>query len=318
MSEEKTINPELEELKKEINVLKGKLTTLESNKKTIEEEAEELVGKVIYERKRELERSYNEILKEAEQRLKATEKEKQDERKKNIDNLVKEKTKSTRESNIYLKNHINNILSENKLPFFVNSSFYMGVWNPTSVKEKLIAAISVIVVLAIPTIISFGISKDNLIKAFPNAIFRSIIIVLIYFGVIFIAGLIWLLVDKLTRKNINVINEIKEIRKDIEDNNKEIAKITKETNNEATDDRFDYTKLDRMIEAGKIEVENYKTKRENAINHFDTVTVEEIKAKAKSEVENKTRVIVKEIEKVKEEIESLQRKYDDLRIKLVE
>lgn len=317
MGSESVENKELEEIKKSINVLKGKVATLESKKKEIEKEAEGLVGQTIYERKKELERSYGEILKEAEQRLKTTEKEKQEERKKNIDNLVHQSTKTVKENNTYLKNQIKNIIKENKLPFFVDSDFYMCLWNPSDTKEKVIGIVAMVLTLIIPTII-ISVSKENLIKAFPNTVFRYLIIILIYFGVIFIVGGVWLLVDKLTKKNVDALKEIKEIRKNISDNNKEIIKITKEVNKEAADEKFDYTKLDRAIEAGKIEVENYRKRKEDAINNFESHTVEDIKERAKIEVEKKTKTIVNEIEKVKEEISELQKKYDELKLDLLD
>ena len=207
-------------------------------------------------------------------------------------------------------------MEENKLPGFVNSGFYMGVWYPTNIVEWFIGVVVAIIVLAIPTIISFVIAKDSLVKAFPNAVIRYIIIALIYLGVIFIAGLIWLGIDKMTKKNMETLKEIKELRKNIMDNNKAIEKITRDTNKEMTDDKFDYTKIDREIEAGKLEVENYRKKKEDALNHFDSVTTEEIKAKAKVEVEKKTGSIAREIEQVKAEIDSLQKKHDEFKLSM--
>ena len=318
MEEQKELNPKFEEIKKQINVLKGKVTTLEAEKKQIEKDAEEIVSKAVYEKRKGLERSYAEVLKEAEQRLKAKEKEKVEERKKNVNRIVEENTKETKENNTYLNNHIKNLLKENKLPGFVNSDIYMGIWNPSTIKERLIGLLTVIIVLAIPTLITFGVSKENLVKAFPIAIFRNIIIILIYLGVIFIVGLIWLAVDKLTKKNTEVLKDIKELRKNIVDNNDKIKKITEETNKEMTDDKFDYTKLDREIESCKLEVENYKKRQEEAINHFETVTVDEIKERTKKEVKKKIKPIEKEIELVKDEIANMQKEHDELKLSLAE
>lgn len=318
MDEEKVLNPELEELKKQLNVLKGKVTTLESEKKKIEDEAEEIMGNAIYEKKKGLERSYGEVLKEAEQRLRVKEKEKIDERKKNLDRVIGENTKEAKESNTYLKNHIKNILKENKIPGFVDSNIYMGIWYPSTVKERVIGFIAALLVLAIPTFIVFVVSKENLIKAFPTPIFRYIIIALIYLGVIFIAGLIWLAIEKLTKKNVSALNDIKELRKNIFDNDKKIKEITVETSKEMTDDKFDYTKLDREIESCKLEVENYRKRKEEALNHFESVTVEEIKEKTKKEIDKKTKPIESEIETVKSEIDRIQKEHDELKLKLAE
>ena len=129
------------------------------------------------------------------------------------------------------------------------------------------------------------------------------------------AGLIWLSIDKLTKQKIEVLKEIKEFRKNIAEDNKEIEKITKNTAKEMTDDKFDYTKLDREIEAVKIEVENYRKKKEDAINYFENTTKEEIKNKAKNEVEKQTKPIIKQIDELKKEIEDMQEKYNEKLLK---
>lgn len=307
---------ELEEMKKGINTLKGKLTTLESKKKDIEKEADDLIASTIYQKKQDIERSYDEIIKEAEQRLKVVEKEKVEERKKNIKNLIEHNTRSIKENNVYLLNEIKRILSEHKLPGFINSSLYMCLWNPTSASDIIGNIVASLVVLLIPTLLAFVVYRENLLKAFPNTILRYIIIVVIYFIVIFVVGLIWLAIDKMTKKKPEVLNEIRELRKNIDDNKKEMEKIASETNKSATDDKFDYTKLDRDIEAGKIEVENYRNKKKAALENFVNVTQDEITRKVGDEARKGMDAIDKEIENVKKELADLQKKHDTLKIEI--
>lgn len=307
---------ELEELKKSINTLKGKLTTLESKKKDIEKEADDLIASTIYHKKVEIERSYDEIIKEAEQRLKVVEKEKDDERKKNLKNLIEHSTRNIKENNIYLRNEIKRMLSENELPGFMNSGFYMSLWNPTSFGEMLVSVVALLVVLLIPTILAFVVYKDALIKTFPNNIIRLIIIILIYLVTIFVAGLIWLAVDKWTKKKPEILKELKEIRKNIEDNKKEIEKVVSNISKNTTDDKFDYTKLDRDIEAGKIEVENYRNKKKVALENFINVTQDEITRKVGGEARKGMDAIDKEIAHVKIELADLQKKHDTLKIEI--
>ena len=83
----------LDELKKSINTFKGKLTTLEEKKDKIEKENKELIAKTIYQKKQEIERSYDEVLREAEVRLKSVEKEKEVEKKKNLSKVVEQNTR---------------------------------------------------------------------------------------------------------------------------------------------------------------------------------------------------------------------------------
>ena len=125
--------------------------------------------------------------------------------------------------------------------------------------------------------------------------------------------MVWLK-NKLTKKNSNALKEIIELRKNISDNKKEIAKIAKNTTEETTDDKFDYTKLDREIEAGKLEVENYKAKKKEALDNFVNVTEEEITKKIEFEASKGIGVIDTEIENVKKELSSLQEKHDAIKL----
>ena len=314
MEENNVVNNELEELKKSINTLKGKITTLDNKKKGLEKNAKDLIAKTIYQKRQEIEKSYDEVIKEAEVRLKSVEKEKIDEKKKNLNIIIDRNTKSLRENNIYLTNEIKRLLKDNNIPGFVNSEFYMTLWNPTNILDVMLGFIVTIIIFAIPTILSFIIFKDTLIKAFPNNIIRLIIISLIYLAVIFVFALIWLTIDKLTKKKPEVLKEVIELRKNISDNKKEIAKIAKNTSEETTDDKFDYTKLDREIEAGKLEVENYKAKKKEALDHFVNTTEEEITKKIELEAKKEIDAIITEIENVKSELSKLQEKHDTIKL----
>lgn len=314
MEENNVVNNKLEELKKNINTLKGKITTLDNRRKELEKNARTLIAETIYQKKEEIEKSYNEVIKEAEVRLKSVEKEKVEEKKRNLNLIIDHNTKSFRESNVYLVNEIKRILKDNDLPGFVNSEFYMTLWNPTNILDVMLNFISVIIVFAIPSILSFVTFKDALIKAFPNNIIRFIIIALIYLAVIFVFALLWLVVDKLTKKKPDVLKEIIELRKNIADNKKEIAKIAKTTSEETTDDKFDYTKLDREIEAGKLEVENYKAKKKEALENFANVTEEEITKKIEAEANKEIDVLNQEIENVKKDLAKLQEEHDTIKL----
>ncbi|MBO6134616.1 MAG: hypothetical protein J6O09_02445 [Lachnospiraceae bacterium] len=318
VSQDKVDTVEFNNLKKEINTLKGKLTTLENKKKDLEEASRDLIAKTVCKRKEDLEKSYDEVLREAEVRLKAVEKEKESERKKNLDKIIEKNTRSVRENNTYLKNEIKRVIKDNKLPFFVNTSFYMTIWNPTKISEVLCGFFAMIIVLLIPTILSFVVYKDKLLEFFKNDILRYIAIAFIYLIVIFVFGGIWLMIEKITKKKPEAIKEIVELRRNISDNDKEIARITKETSRNMVEDNYDYTKLDREIEAGKLEVENYKTKRKEALDNFINVTQDEITKSIELEASKEINIVNADIENVKAELSSMQTKYDEMKLKIAE
>lgn len=316
--EENVLNTEIEELKKNLNTAKGKLTTLEEKKNDLKKSTDDLIAKTIYQKKQDIERSYSEVLKEAEQRLKATEKEKEEEKKNNLKKEVEHNTRSAKENNVFLNNEIKRILKENKLPSFINSTFYMSLWSPSNALEVFIGIIAAILAMTIPTILTFGTYKDALLKTFPNNILRYIIIAMIYLFFIFIFGLIWLLIDKWTKKKPDILKEIKEFRRNITDNKHLIKKIENDTHKNIDDTKFDYTKLDRDIEAGKLEVENYRKKMKDALDNFVNVTEDEIAKNIEQESSKTMSILDNDIETTKKEISELQTKYDELKLRIAE
>lgn len=316
--EENVLNTEIEELKKNLNTAKGKLTTLEEKKNDLKKSTNDLIAKTIYQKKQDIERSYSEVLKEAEQRLKATEKEKEEEKKNNLKKEVEHNTRSAKENNIFLNNEIKRILKENKLPSFINSTFYMSLWSPSNALEVFIGIIAAILSMTIPTVLTFGTYKDALLKTFPNNILRYIIIAMIYLFFIFIFGLIWLIIDKWTKKKPDILKEIKEFRRNITDNKHLIKKIENDTHKNIDDTKFDYTKLDRDIEAGKLEVENYRKKMKDALDNFVNVTEDEIAKNIEQESSKAMAILDNDIETTKKEISELQTKYDELKLRIAE
>lgn len=316
--EENVLNTEIEELKKNLNTAKGKLTTLEEKKNDLKKSTNDLIAKTIYQKKQDIERSYSEVLKEAEQRLKATEKEKEEEKKNNLKKEVEHNTRSAKENNVFLNNEIKRILKENKLPSFINSTFYMSLWSPSNALEVFIGIIAAILAMTIPTILTFGTYKDALLKTFPNNILRYIIIAMIYLFFIFIFGLIWLIIDKWTKKKPDILKEIKEFRRNITDNKHLIKKIENDTHKNIDDTKFDYTKLDRDIEAGKLEVENYRKKMKDALDNFVNVTEDEIAKNIEQESSKAMAILDNDIETTKKEISDLQTKYDELKLHIAE
>ncbi|MBR1453954.1 MAG: ABC transporter permease [Lachnospiraceae bacterium] len=316
--EENVLNTEIEELKKNLNTAKGKLTTLEEKKNDLKKSTNDLIAKTIYQKKQDIERSYSEVLKEAEQRLKATEKEKEEEKKNNLKKEVEHNTRSAKENNVFLNNEIKRILKENKLPSFINSTFYMSLWSPSNALEVFIGIIAAILAMTIPTILTFGTYKDALLKTFPNNILRYIIIAMIYLFFIFIFGLIWLIIDKWTKKKPDILKEIKEFRRNITDNKHLIKKIENDTHKNIDDTKFDYTKLDRDIEAGKLEVENYRKKMKDALDNFVNVTEDEIAKNIEQESSKTMAILDNDIETTKKEISELQTKYDELKLRIAE
>ena len=310
----------LDEMKKSINALKGKVTTYEKKKEELDENIRISINKTIKENKDALVKSYDEIILEVEKRLKTSESDKAREKKKNLDTLIEKNTRINKDNNEYLRNEIKKILHENKLPFFVNSKLYFILFFPTSFIELILAFILFLIfIIGVPAGIWYFVGpKDftNISNLFQSkAFWTTIVYIAVYLLVI---GVIYIFIDNTTKKDKRALLDIKELRKNIKDNLKDILKITKNTIKNIKDEDFDYTKLDRDIEGIKYELENANNKKKEALETFENDTREKIIDQIKSAHKQETIEIEKELLSAHEELANLEKKYTDLRLNISE
>ena len=310
----------LDEMKKNINALKGKVTTFEKKKEDFDENIRITTNKAIKENKDALLKSYDEIILEVEKRLKTSESEKAREKKKNLDTLIEKNTRVNKDNNEYLRNEIKKVMHENKLPFFVNSKLYFILFFPTSFSELIIAFILFIIfIIGVPAGIWYLVGPKvftNIAELIQNKSFwTAFIYIAIY---LFVVGILYLFIDSATKKDKKALLDIKELRKNIKDNIKDIMKITKDTVKNIKDEDFDYTKLDRDIEGIKFELENANNKKKEALETFENVTREKIIDDIKSANKQELIDIEKELLSAHEELATLEKKYTDLRLEISE
>lgn len=316
MAEEvKFIN--LDELKKELNETKGKITSLETEKKQKEDKRDLMISQAIYDKKNAIEKTFNEILSEAERRLAAAKSAKEDEKRKKVAELIKNNTKETKDKNKFLKAEIKNVLKQSKLPAFVNTDIYYALFSPRKLMHFVKAFLIFIIILCIPSFLCFFIYKEQIYSLSDNQYIRYFIIGLVYAVCIFVFGVIWLSIDKITKKDISVIDNIAELRKNIFDNKKQIRKISIDTRKNIDDNSFDYTALDREIETATLDVANRKKEKEEALIKFQNTTEKEIKSEITKLTERDIKQLDKDIENTKEELNKKQKEYDDYKIQSI-
>ena len=257
---------EEEEIRKSINVIKGRITTFEEKEKEHKKNKELAINKTINDKKNEIENAYSEIIDEAGKRLKNAVEKKEREKKKNLQQLIDKNTKVSKENSVYLKNELKKVLKENKLPRFVNTKLYLSLYNIHSLLEFIICIFVIFITLVgIPFLVNKVLFSDKSIW----------IKILIYAIDILFFGILYMLIDSMT-KNKAALKDVRELRKNIKDNEKEIKRIIRKVQKETTDEQFDYTKLDREIEAVGIEIKNAKENRIKTIEKFNAETRDEI------------------------------------------
>ena len=292
---------DIEEKKKDINILKGKKTTYEEKVASLNKTKEEIIEKTIKERRQELERDFDDRFNNIKNRISEAKNKREKERKKNISILIEKETTEKRNNNIFLKNEIKKLLKENKISKIANTNFYLSIYKPTNFFDILRIILYILIFfIGIPVIILVSPIKSQPVK------------ILIIVGIVFFFGCIYLLIDKFVKVDEETVKELKELRKNIKDNKKEIKKITKKINNEKDDSNFDYTAYDREIEQANMDMEKTKKKYQETVDNFENVVKEELKTNIENAANKDIDLVKKEISKIETELEKEQNKFESI------
>lgn len=299
---------DVEEKKKDINLLKGKKATYEQKVAELNKAKDEIIEKTIKERRQDLDRDFDDRFTNIRNRISEAKNKREKERKKNISLLIEKETTTKRNNNIFLKNEIKRVLKENKVSGIVNTKFYLSVFKPSNIGEFLRALLYfVCCFVLIPFIIIFIYRGQSIWVKILIAIMNT-----------FFFGCIYLLIDKFTKVDNETLKEIRELRKDIKDNLKEIKKISKTITKDNDDSRFDYTVFDREIEQANMDMEKAKAKQKEAIENFETVVKKELQENIENAANKDIDLLKKELNKIEADLKKEQNKFESIKKQITE
>ena len=295
---------DVEEKKKDINLLKGKKATYEQKVAELTKVKEEIIEKTIKERKQDLDRDFDDRFTNINNRISEAKNKREKERKKNITLLIEKETNTKRKNNVFLKNEIKRVLRENKVSNIVNTKFYLSIFKPSNIGEYFRAIVYFICCFVlIPAFLIFNVWREQTV----------VIKILVGIGIVSFFGGVYLLIDKFVKVDDEILKEIRELRKDIKDNLKEIKKISKSIMKDKDDSKFDYTVFDREIEQANMDMEKAKAKQKEAIENFETVVKKELQENIENAANKDIDLIKKELSKIETELKKEQSKLESIK-----
>ena len=300
---------DVEEKKKEINVLKGKEATFTQTLNELNKTKDELIAKTIKEKKESIEKEYDERITNINNRIEEAKGKRDKEKKKNISILTEKETRVKKENNLFLNNEIKRVLKENKLPGFVNSKLYLSLFKCKTVGEGIRAFFwFLICFILIPFLLIF-INRDASIWIKGAFVVVDILVF----------GGLWLIIENSVKVDDSILTQIRELRKDISDNEKEIKRITREiSKSNKGEELFDYVEFDKEIEKGKEELIKAKEKQEEVIKEFSEKEINDITDRITNAADRDIGKVKAAIEKTKTELEKAQRTLENINEKINE
>ena len=220
---------------------------IEAEKKATEGRIAETTSK----RLKEITSTYDAEIKKAEDIRKSLEAKKGKAKSKKVSERIADETKELHDHIANTKSEIKSEIKKEKLTGFCGGrlyhTFYLAV---------------LVIFLAIPMVIY---------KLIPNH--RTIYLPFICFAVIILIGGLYVLIGNLTKaRHRDSLLKIRAMRDTIDNDFKRIKLITKEINNDSSEEKYDLGAFDAEIEEAKINVQSIKDKKTAAVSEFENST----------------------------------------------
>ena len=232
---------------------------IEAEKKATESRIADTVSK----RLKEITSTYDAEIKKAEDLQKSLEAKKGKEKSKKVSERIAEETKELHDHIANTKTEIKNEMKKEKIPGFCGGKLYYTYYFPHKFFDFIKIVLTVLVVfLAIPMAIY---------KLMPNH--KPIYLPFICFAIIIVVGGLYIIIGNLTKaRHRDSLLKIRAMLDTIDNDLKRIKLITKEINNDSSEEMYDLGSFDAEIEEAKIKVQDIKDKRMAAVSEFENNT----------------------------------------------
>ena len=141
-------------------------------------------------------------------------------------------------------------------------------------------------------------------KLIPNH--RTIYLPFICFAVIILIGGLYILIGNLTKaRHRDSLLRIRAMRDTIDNDFKRIKLITKEINNDSSEEKYDLGAFDAEIEEAKINVQSIKDKKTAAVSEFENSTKKIIADEITNNSREKLESLNNELEVTKQSLGSI-------------
>lgn len=221
------------------------------------------IDSTISARLKEIESGFDNQLDKIDKKIKKANQSRDKAKSQGIKGRIKTETSDYVDENKSLEQDIKSIIKTENMPSICSSKIYYLLFNPLGVKERIS---NIIFFIAI-----FVLMPMAIYICIPER--RTIYLVAIYIAVIVIFGGIYLWINNKTKLGYGKgIKEIRDIRRNINQNKKQIKLITHSIKHDSDEAMYDLKSFDDDISKLRQERSDISTERQNAVNVFNTVT----------------------------------------------
>ena len=249
---------------------------------SLKKEVADTISRTVKARRDEIESGYDREIAKGQDRLKKARAKREKAKDKGVKERIAEETSQLRDHNRDLKIQLKTMFKKDRVPAFVNTTFFYALYYPRGMKEFGIGFLTFLICfLAFPCGIYFLIPER-----------KWWYLAAVYVADVFLFGGLYLMVGNRIRTHYqDVLKKGREIRNLLRANHKKIHVITRTIQKDGNEALYDLEKYDDEIACAQQELSDIAAKKKDAISSFENVTkniiADEIEGSHKAEIEEK-------------------------------
>ncbi|NBG88176.1 hypothetical protein [Isachenkonia alkalipeptolytica] len=298
---------ELNNCRERENELEVKEKEAQQNLTQKENAVESEIKSVTRQRREELESTFDKQLESVQGKLKKVEANKEKAKKKAMSQRIHEETADLRKEEEELSLAGRAVFKEKNIPLMYNNRWFFALYFPSGLGDIGIVILTLaLAFFAVP----FGIYNIFFEGMGTLYLGMSYVIAILVFG-----GL-YLIISKTKYKHLDALKRVKEIRKQIRENQKEQRKIKRQIEKDEDENPYDLKEFDREIEEYKKSIQELTEKKKKALQEFDEETAQEIQRQIKETHEEELKALKEAYQRIYDERKDNLEKLNNLSVKV--
>ena len=280
---------------------------LDSEKKAVDTSVSQTVKK----RREEIHSSYDKQIVKEQERLKKVKSKREKAKNQGMKERIGEETAGLREANRQLALKLKSLFQKERMPLFCRRTWYYALYMPRTLKEiSILLAVILLVFAALP----WGIHL-----LIPEEARRSWMLILIYLADIILFGGAYLALGNGTKlRDPETIRQGRKLRDAIGSNQKKIRKIARSIRRDRNEAVYDLDQYDDQIARISQELADLSTKKQEALNTFNTVTQTIISDEIISNSKDKIELLSRDLARTEDRTKELEQKIKELSLQITD
>lgn len=230
---------------------------------SLKKEVADTISRTVKARRDEIESGYDREIAKGQDRLKKARAKREKAKDKGVKERIAEETSQLRDHNRDLKIQLKTMFKKDRVPAFVNTTFFYALYYPRGMKEFGIGFLTFFICfLAFPCGIYFLIPER-----------KWWYLAAVYVADVFLFGGLYLMVGNRIRTHYqDVLKKGREIRNLLRANHKKIHVITRTIQKDGNESLYDLEKYDDEIACASQELSEIAERKKDAVSNFENVT----------------------------------------------